>query len=151
MKTILFTFLSIVVLNNFSNAETGNHLDSFTTYGSFLNQNAVVFEENKIEFAIFADGQFDFALPSYNSGWSVTLTNSGFSFNTGFNYNPYIQYDNFGAVIQIENTPIYYDNFGRVSQIGYVGIRYNRFGHLIGVGGLNVAFHNSTIVKQGSK
>jgi hypothetical protein len=74
-------------------------MDRFTTILS-------VFVENQIEFAVFPDGQFDFAMLGYGSNRSFRFFDKCLSvFNAGFNFNPYIQYDDFGAVIQIQNTP----------------------------------------------
>ena len=144
MKTIILSIASVFLLTNhvaaFTEANSAKHV-----YGTFYNTNSIVFIENQIEFAVFPDGQFDFSFFG-NNRFRVGFSVNSFSFNAGFDYNPYIQYDAFGAVIQIENTPIFYDNYGRVAQIGNIGIRYNRFGRLIAVGGLNVVFRNNVII-----
>ena len=57
------------------------------------------------------------------------------SFNSGYNYNSFLQYDAFGAIIQIKHVPIYYDFYGRVSRIGNIYINYNRHGYVAQVGG----------------
>jgi hypothetical protein len=64
--------------------------------------------ENGIEFSIFKDGQFDFYLPNHGPSINVGGSIANFSFNTGFDYNPYVQYDSYGAIVQIENTPVFY-------------------------------------------
>jgi|AVFP01.1.fsa_nt_gi hypothetical protein len=146
MKTLIFTFVSVFLLTNFSQATVDNELTIGLNYNAMAYNNSVTFVENQIEFAVFPDGQFDFAMLGYGSNRALGFSTNAFSFNAGFNFNSYIQYDDFGAVIQIQNTPIFYDHFGRVTHIGNIGIRYNRFGRLIGVGGLNVVFNNNVIV-----
>ena len=77
-----------------------------------------IFNEGGIEFSVFADGQFDFYMSRYGSNVNVSVSspNLSASFNSGRDYNAYVQYDEFGAIIQIENTPIYYDYYGRIVQ-----------------------------------
>ena len=58
------------------------------------------------------------------------------SFNTGYDYSAYIQYDHYGAVIQIENTPIYYDYYGRISQAGNVHVNYDYRGRVSWIGNM---------------
>ena len=101
---------------------------------------AFVFDEMGVTFSVYPDGEFDFYMDGLNH--STTMSN-GFvdvTFNSGYNYNPYVQYDDFGAVIQVENVPIYYDYYGRVTQIGDVMINY-RNRRVCQVGGLRV-FYN---------
>ena len=99
---------------------------------------AFVFDEMGVTFSVYPDGEFDFYINNLNG---VTTTGYGYStFNSGYNYNPYVQYDDFGAVVQVENVPIYYDYYGRVSQIGNVPISY-RHRRVCQVGGLRV-FYN---------
>ncbi|WP_115462871.1 hypothetical protein [Winogradskyella aurantiaca] len=146
MKAIILSVLAVFLLTNQSMFASELKSEEYVNYGSLFYNNSIVFVENQIEFAVFPDGQFDFSFPGYGTNVTLGLSVNNFSFNAGFNYNPYIQYDAFGAAIQIENTPVYYDDFGRVIQIGTIGIQYNRFGHLVGVGGLNVVFNNNVIV-----
>ena len=63
------------------------------------------------------------------------------SFNAGYNYDAYLQYDRFGAVIQIQNVPIYYDNYGRISQVGSININYYN-GRLARLGGMQIYYNN---------
>lgn len=102
---------------------------------------AIVFDEMGITFSVYPDGEFDFYL---GNAMQTSTVSNGFvnvTFNSGYDYNPYVQYDDFGAVIQVENVPIWYDYYGRVSQIGDVQISY-RNRRLHRVGGLNV-FYNA--------
>ena len=85
-----------------------------------------IFVEGGVEFSIFPDGQFDFVyLGNQGSQLSINTPNIAVNFNSGYNYDAYVQYDNYGAVIQIEDVPVYYDEYGRISQAGSVTIRYN--------------------------
>ncbi len=103
--------------------------------------NPVIFTENGITFSVYPDGEFDFYIDNrVNVGANVNLGNTSITFNSGYNYDPYVQYDDYGAVIQVENIPVYYDYYGRVSQIGDVNISY-RNGRIHRVGGLYVYFN----------
>jgi hypothetical protein len=105
--------------------------------------NSFIFVEQGVEFAVFPDGQFDFNVRDYGPNFSAyaDFGNVGISFNTGYSYDAYVQYDDFGAVIQIENVPVYYDYYGRIVQAGNVHIRYNNFGRVARVGGLYVHYN----------
>jgi len=99
-----------------------------TTYNN--NEQPFVFVESGIEFAVFKDGQFDFnVLRSNNNnvGVSVNVGIFDFSFNSGHNYDTFVQYDDYGAVVQVENTGIYYDYYGRVNRIGNIHFDYNNY------------------------
>jgi hypothetical protein len=126
-------------------------LASITLFGTvfatpFPNQsrsnNSFVFNEQGIEFAVFKDGQFDFNVLRHCQGLNRYSNHKGIniSFNTGYDYGAYIQYDTYGAVIQIENTPIYYDYYGRISQAGTVHINYNHRGDVSWIGGMNIRY-----------
>ena len=99
---------------------------------------AFVFDEMGITFSVYPDGEFDFYINSLNGISTVGYGHT--TFNSGYNYNPYVQYDYFGSVVQVENVPIYYDYYGRVSQIGNVPISYRNL-RVSRVGGLRV-FYN---------
>src|SRR5690606_21831529 len=71
----------------------------------------------------------------------VSGRRDGITFNSGYDYSPYAQYDDYGAVIQVENIPIYYDYYGRVTQIGSVDISY-RNNRVFRMGGMYV-YYNS--------
>ncbi len=104
--------------------------------------NSFIFVENGITFSVYPDGEFDFYIDQAFEGrvnvhgrrGSLSLT-----FNSGYDYSPYVQYDDYGAVIQVENVPIYYDYYGRVSRIGDVDIYYDNR-RLYRVGGLYVHY-----------
>lgn len=103
--------------------------------------NSFIFVENGITFAVYPDGEFDFYIDrQVNLQAGVRLGGAAVTFNSGFNYNPFVQYDDYGAVIQVEHVPVFYDYFGRVSAIGGVNITY-RHGRVFRMGGMRV-FYN---------
>jgi len=139
MKRLLYLFAVLVTASttvfatNTSSKEADASINNYVRgYG-----NSFIFMEAGIEFSVYPDGQFDFYMPQYGPNVSVGINRPGFtlSFNTGFDYNAYVQYDGYGAIIQIENTPIFYDYYGRVNQIGNIFINYNGFGRVNRIGG----------------
>ena len=119
-------------------AETTNTVATATNYRY---GNSFIFVEGGVTFSVYPDGEFDFYMDNrVNVGVGAQIGNVGITFNSGYNYNPFVQYDDYGAVIQVENTPIYYDYYGRVSQIGSVDIWYNN-GRVRRVGGLNIYYN----------
>lgn len=85
-----------------------------------------IFVERGVEFAVFPNGEFDFAYVGFNYEENPYKTPSRpFSYNGGYNYDMYLQFDIFGAIIQIETVPVYYDNYGRIIQAGSVDIIYS--------------------------
>jgi len=151
MKRIVYLFAALVALSTTAFATNTTSSEADASINNYVRGygNSFIFNEAGIEFSVFADGQFDFYLPNYGPDVSVGINTPGFSlsFNTGYNYNPYVQYDEFGAIIQIENTPIYYDYYGRVNQIGNILINYNSFGRISRVGGLNVYYRNNVFYR----
>ena len=104
--------------------------------------NSFIFVNNGITFSVYPDGEFDFYINNRaNVSAGIGVGPVGITFNSGYNYNPFVQYDDFGAVIQVENMPIYYDYYGRVSQIGDVNIWY-RNGRVRRIGGMRVFYNN---------
>ncbi|MGJ5641018.1 hypothetical protein [Formosa sp. S-31] len=142
---ILFTLLfTCMFLPTGIYANTNyNAPDSHTTY---YNPKSFIFIEQGVEFSIFQDGQFDFYMPSIHNtvNFSINSPHANFSFNTGYNYNPYVQYDQFGAIIQIQNIPLFYDYYGRISRIGNVFINYNSHGFVSLIGNMNIFYSNRT-------
>lgn len=149
MKRILFLFAGLVALSTtaFATTTTSKADASINNYVRGYG-NSFIFTEAGIEFSVYADGQFDFYMLNYGPDVSVGYDSPGFSlsFNSGYDYNPYVQYDSFGAILQIENTQIYYDYYGRVNQIGNIFIRYNGHGRINRVGGLNVSYRNNVFL-----
>lgn len=106
--------------------------------------NSFIFVEGGVEFAIYPNGEFDFYYnQDFQRGSSVQISspNVNISYNSGYNYEPYVQYDDYGAVIQIENVPVYYDYYGRITQAGNIFISYNNFGRVARVGQMYVHYN----------
>ena len=123
----IFSFSSLIASKT---ETTKNNLNpNFINYG-----NSYIFTVQNIEFSVFPDGQFDFSYLGNNS------PNINISYNAGYNYEMYVQFDMYGGVIQIENIPIYYDEFGRVSQVGTINIYYNR-NRITRIGGLYIHYN----------
>ncbi|MDT8347089.1 MAG: hypothetical protein RQ756_04755 [Flavobacteriaceae bacterium] len=103
--------------------------------------NSIIFVEGGIEFAVFPDGQFDFTVLNNNAHLSLNYFNENvaFSFNTGYTLDAYVQYDSYGAPIQIMDVPVFYDYYGRVNQVGNINIAYIN-GRLHRVGGMYVYY-----------
>ncbi|MFT4525596.1 MAG: hypothetical protein ACI9FU_000155 [Granulosicoccus sp.] len=133
MKNISLTLL---VLASFGFTASAHHYPVVNGYG-----NSFVFNEDGITFSVYPDGEFDFYIEPVINSVCVNTPVGGFSFNSGYDYSPYLQYDDYGAVIQVENVPVYYDYYGRVSQIGDVAVNY-RNRRVCQVGGL-YAYYNS--------
>ena len=107
-----------------------HHLNPAFGYGK-----SFVFVEDGITFAVYPDGEFDFYInDTPHGGPHVNI-----SFNAGYNYSSYVQFDDYGAVIQVLNTPVFYDYYGRVAQIGSVRIYYNNR-RVVRIGGLHVFY-----------
>lgn len=117
-------------------AAIAHHATVVNGYG-----NSFIFDEQGVTFSVYPDGEFDFYIEPVVTGVCINSPVGGYSFNSGYDYSPYVQYDDYGAVIQVENVPVYYDYYGRVTQIGNVDIHY-RNRRVQRVGGL-VAFYNS--------
>ena len=130
MKKVLITLTGLFFLA-VSTAEA-KRMDT-TVANSLLSNEAFTFVENGITFSVYNDGEFDFFINRLHSNVSANVNVGGLqiSFNSGYDYNPFVQYDDYGAIIQIENTPIFYDYYGRVYRIGDVNFNYNHFGNFL--------------------
>lgn len=135
--TLLITLLFVGVLASAKPADAGN-LSPFNYGESFI------FVEGGVEFSVYPNGEFDFY---YNPQFARTsiahipVPSNNISYNAGFNYDPFVQYDDFGAVIQIENVPVYYDYYGRIVQAGNIFLNYNSRGHLVRVGNMHIRYN----------
>ncbi|NIJ46017.1 hypothetical protein FHR24_002495 [Wenyingzhuangia heitensis] len=133
MKKIFLFLASCFLITTIASATTNNS----------YNNTPFIFIENGVEYAVFRNGEFDFNI--INPKISRAHINTNFiniSFNSGRNYTPYIQRNQYGDIVSIENTPIYYDYNGRVDRIGNVIIRYNRSGYVQAIGNLNISYTN---------
>ena len=130
-----------IILMGFSATATPTKIENHLVRG--YDGNAFIFVEQDVEFSVFPDGQFDFIYIGPQKGNQVTISspNVNISFNSGYNYEAYVQYDSYGAVIQVENVPIYYDEYGRIMRAGNVDIRYNDR-RIVRIGGLNIFYNN---------
>lgn len=119
-------------------AKTGHDdstdLNMYRGYG-----NGFTFVERGITFAVYPDGEFDFYIDPRGVNANVNIGNVNISYNSGYNYDAYVQYDAYGAIIQIEDVPIYYDYYGRIVQAGNVRINYND-GRVVRIGGLRIYY-----------
>jgi hypothetical protein len=139
MKNLVF-ILGAFLLSSSVQAISAEDKVAFSS--AYFNNNSVIFIENGVTFSVYPDGEFDFYIDNrVNIGANINFGRANLTFNSGFDYNPFVQYDDYGAVIQIENVPIYYDYYGRVNQIGDINIRYQN-GRLRRVGGLQVYYNN---------
>lgn len=138
MRHVITTLLSFLISYG---ALFAKEAEAFAHNRTFGVANAVIFVENGITFSIYPDGEFDFFIdnPAY-VGAAYHSNGVNISFNAGYNYSPWVQYDDYGAVIQIENTPIYYDFYGRINRIGGINVYYNG-GRLARVGGLYLYYN----------
>ncbi|PID71290.1 MAG: hypothetical protein CR985_00545 [Flavobacteriales bacterium] len=142
MKKIVFTLAAIFSLSLFTpvfaSENSNNHYPAkyYRDYG-----NAITFVEDGVTFSIFQNGEFDFYInPREGLYANIDFGNVSISYNSGYNYDPYVQYDDYGAIIQIENVPIYYDYYGRIIRAGDVRIDY--YGRrLHRVGGLRIQYN----------
>ena len=132
MKKVLL--LITVLTFSIPNLQATPIKDKATPHTTHGQGESFIFREDGVTFAVYPDGEFDFYMDTrVNLEVSERIGNVGITFNSGYNYNPYLQYDAYGAVIQIEHIPIYYDYYGRVSQIGSIAIKYtNKRIHSIG-------------------
>ena len=114
MKKFITLFIGLIAMS-FSTQAASNHQEyhPINTYGK-----SYIFIEQGVEFSVFPDGQFDFVYVGGHNGSNVSINigtpDVNISYNSGYNYDIYVQYDDYGAVIQIEDIPIYYDNYGRI-------------------------------------
>jgi hypothetical protein len=121
MKKIIST-LSLFLLIFATSFANSSKLENYGYYGKGKSFN---FIEENVHFMVYQNGEFDFFIEQPDFSVGVNLGNVNITFNSGYNYDAYVLYDDFGAVIQIENIPIYYDYYGRISRIGNTYIRYH--------------------------
>lgn len=97
MKTYL-TLLIALVIGTSAKASI-NH----SATAPFGHGDSVIFTENGITFSVFPNGEFDFYLNNHvNVNANVNVGNVNLSFNSGYDYDAYVQYDDYGAVIKLK-------------------------------------------------
>lgn len=133
---LLFTALLAGAGSALANASS----EKAAPHNAFNYGNSFIFLENGITFSVYPDGEFDFYLDNQVSvNAHVGMGPVGITFNSGYNYSPFVQYDDYGAVIQVENVPVFYDYYGRVNRIGDVNIWY-RHNRVYRIGGMYVYY-----------
>ena len=128
MKKIFLFTIACFILSFTLNAANNSYLNS--------NETPLIFIENGVEYAVFNNGQFDFNIIKRQN------SNLNTHFNTGRNHNIYVRHNNYGAIVQIENTPIFYNNYQKVSRIGSIYINYNNYGLISSIGNLNIQYNS---------
>jgi len=140
MRNLILLFSALILGTSGALADTTE--DKVAIRNAYSYNDSFIFVENGITFSVYPDGEFDFYIDErVGVSANVNIGRTNITFNSGYDYNPFVQYDDYGAVIQVENIPIYYDYYGRVSQIGDVDIRYNN-GRVSRLGGLYVYYDN---------
>ncbi len=117
---------------------------SKATFSPFNYGEAFIFIEGGVEFAVYPNGEFDFHYnPRFLNTSLMHIPHPGrnISYNSGYNYDAFVQYDDYGAVIQVEHVPVYYDHYGRILQAGDVIIRYNNRGLISRVGNMSIRYN----------
>ena len=136
-KILVFATFIFVSITSFASTNTSTDNRYYNDYGD-----SFTFVERGITFSVFQNGEFDFYINQHNGvNIGYQSKNVNISFNSGYNYDAYVQYDNYGAIIQIEDIPIYYDYYGRVDRIGNINLNY-QYGRLASLGGLYVHYNN---------
>lgn len=136
MRNLVLLFTALI-LGTTSTMATVTAEDKVAERNAYRYNDSFIFVEEGITFSVYPDGEFDF----YIDNRVGRRNRKNVTFNSGFDYSPYAQYDDYGAVVQVENIPIYYDYFGRVSQVGDVNINY-RNGRVRSVGNMYVYYNN---------
>lgn len=151
MNKIVFMGMSLLILLGFTTSCVSMAGNNYTasTNGAYHSV-PFIFLENGVEFAIYPNGEFDFAYvgPNYRLN-PYKGSRRAFSYNTGYDYDLYLQFDRYGAVIQIESVPVYYDVYGRITQAGNVIIRY--MGDVVTqIGGMHIVYERNNVYLSSS-
>ena len=138
-KSALLIVFILSLLSPLAAAENKESLTNYTYYNGY--GELFTFVERGITFSVFQNGEFDFYInPNSGVNVGVNLDGVSLSYNSGYDYDAFVQYDDYGAIVQIEDVPIYYDHYGRISRAGNVRIYYNN-GRLHRVGGLYIHYN----------
>jgi hypothetical protein len=107
MRNLIFLFTALVFGTASTMAATVE--DKVAIRNAYKYNNSFIFVENGITFSVYPDGEFDFYIDNrVNVGANVNFGSTNITFNSGYDYNPYVQYDDYGAVIQVQNVPVVY-------------------------------------------
>ena len=134
MKKLVLLFTALILGTSGIMANTAD--DKVAERNAYRYDKSFIFVENGVTFSVYPDGEFDFYIDN-----RIGNRRNNVTFNSGFDYSAYAQYDDYGAIVQVENVPVYYDNYGRASQIGDTNVRY-RNGRVRGIGNMNVYYNN---------
>ena len=135
-----FVFFFVVLFLGVGNSRAEASENKVATAAMYGYSNSFIFLENGVTFAVYPDGEFDFYIDNQvQARAGVRLGAAAITFNAGYNYNPFVQYDDYGAVVQVQHVPVYYDFYGRVNQIGNVRISY-RNSRVYRLGGMRVYY-----------
>lgn len=146
MRRAGFLFISIVLFLGFTSClSMAESRTSSQAQGTYRGSVPFIFVERNIEFAIYPNGEFDFAYvgPNYQNT-PYNGPRRPFSYNGGYNYDMYLQFDRFGAVVQVESVPIYYDYYGRITQAGNIIIRYTG-DYVTQIGNMHVIYERANV------
>jgi|GEM_PF-2911673 len=135
MKKLVFILTALLFISTNTNASNFIKNSHFNT--------PFVFVENNVEYAIFKNGEFDFNILNNSHTQRHRIYNVDISFNTGCNYNAYIERNRFGDITRINNTSIEYTYNGKVNRIGGIFINYNRYGYVNTIGNLHINYNYS--------
>lgn len=154
MKKVGLLFINLMLLLGFTSCvsmvDSGSTSHTATAQGTYKGSLPFIFVERGVEFAIYPNGEFDFAYVGDNYQYNpYNGPRRPFSFNGGYNYDMYLQFDRYGAVVQVESVPIYYDSYGRVSQIGNIRLKY--YGDYVGeIGNMHIIYENNGVYMASS-
>ena len=146
MRKAGFLFISMVLfLGATSCVSMAESRTNSQAQGTYRGSVPFIFVERDVEFAIYPNGEFDFAYvgPNYQNN-PYNGPRRPFSYNGGYNYDVYLQFDRFGAVVQVESVPIYYDYYGRITQAGNIIIRYTG-DYVTQIGNMHVIYERGNV------
>ena len=138
---LLFITIMSFILTPLAFASSNSDVITTSNDNHYNDGDKFTFVEKGITFSIFRNGEFDFYInPGNGIHTNVDIGSVSISYNAGYNYETYVQYDDYGAIIQIEGIPIYYDYYGRVVRAGDVKINYHS-NRILRIGGMHVYYN----------
>ena len=139
--TLIFITINLCLVSFLAKANTNESIQTTSYENNYYNGKKFTFIENGITFSVFQNGEFDFYInPKNTIRTNVAYGAVNISYNAGYNYEGYIQYDDYGAIVQIEGVPVYYDYYGRIIGAGNVNINYHS-NRLVRIGGLRIYYN----------
>ncbi len=96
-KLLLFATFVLVSLGAFASTGTLKFYRYYNSYG-----NSFTFVERGVTFAVFQNGEFDFYINQRNGvNFGYRSRGVNITFNSGYNYDTFVQYDDSSAVCLI--------------------------------------------------